>query len=106
MLYVCVILKRKQKMTTLATVSETKVEAAILHIDARLSDWYSYVREEYGVIGSGYSKYNAETEEVEIYYEENGVKCLFRHYWNEDFNISTIYDIWQTEADVNADAIA
>ena len=81
------------------------MENVIAHTNARLENWYFNAKEDYGVIGSGSAKYNAATNEVEIYYNENGVDCCFKHYWHEDFNLSTIFDIWQTEANPENDKI-
>jgi len=77
----------------------------IAHTDARLQNWYENVEREFGVIGSGFSKFNNETNELEIHYTENGVKCCFKHYYHSDFKLSTIFDIWQTEANVENDKI-
>ena len=40
-----------------------------------------------------------------IYYTENGVKYCFKHYWHEDFKINTIFDIWQSDADLENDLV-
>jgi hypothetical protein len=81
------------------------MNAVVNHINARLQDWYAVVKRDYGVVGSGFAKYNNETNEVEIHYIEDSVKCLFKHYWHSDFKIETIFDIWQTEANPEVDAI-
>ena len=75
------------------------------HTNARLQNWYENVKREFGVIGSGFSKFNNETNELEIYYTENGVNCCFKHYYHSDFKLSTIFDIWQTEANIENDKI-
>ena len=86
-------IKRKRKMTNV-----------IAHTNARLENWYFNAKKDFGVIGSGLAKFNSNNE-VEIRYEENGVKCLFKHYWHADFKIDTIFDIWQTEANPENDKI-
>lgn len=81
------------------------MENLVAHTNARLANWYANVKKEYGVIGSGYSKFNKETNELEIYYTENGVNYCFKHYYHTDFKLSTIFDIWQSEADLEKDLI-
>ena len=77
----------------------------ISHTNARLNDWYSQIKRDFGIIGKGYSKFNSNTNELEIYYTENGINYLFKHYWHTDFKINTIFDIWQTEANIENDKI-
>jgi hypothetical protein len=77
------------------------IENLIAHTNARLADWYANAKRDHNVIGSGFAKYNAETNEVEINYVENGVNYLYKHYYHTDFKINTIFDIWQTEASSN-----
>ena len=81
------------------------IENVISYTNARLESWYQSVNEEYGINGSGYSKYNSKTQEFEIYYTENSVKYCFKHYWHEDFKINTIFDIWQSDADLENDLV-
>lgn len=81
------------------------MENLIEYTNARLIDWYANVKREYGVIGHGYSKYNIENNEVEIYYTEDGVNCLFKQYYHPDFKLNTIFDIWSTEASIENDKI-
>lgn len=75
------------------------------YTNARLADWYSNAKRDFGVIGEGFAKFNTDTNELEIYYKEDGVNCLFKHYWHPDFKLHTIFDIWQTEANVDNDKI-
>ncbi|MFN9318985.1 MAG: hypothetical protein ACK58Q_00155 [Chitinophagales bacterium] len=76
----------------------------IAHTNARLENWYFNAKKDFNVNGKGFAKFN-NYNEIEIYYEENGVKCLFKHYWHSDFKIDTIFDIWQTEANPENDKI-
>ena len=81
------------------------MQRTIDHTNARLENWYANVKLEYGVNGSGVATFNKETEEIEIRYEEDGIKCLFSHPYHPDYKISTIFDIWQTEANPDNDRI-
>ena len=76
----------------------------IEHTNARLADWYFNAKKDYNVVGEGFAKFN-DNNEIEIHYTENGVKCLFKHYWHSDFKVNTIFDIWQTEANPENDKI-
>lgn len=82
-----------------------KMENLVAHTDARLSNWYSNAKEDFGVIGNGFSKFNNQTNELEIYYTENGVNYCFKHYYHSDFKLNTIFDIWQTESNTENDKI-
>jgi len=84
---------------------QNKMENVINHTNARLANWYSNVKREYNIDGSGFAKFNNETNEVEIHYTENGVNYIFKHYFHSDFNIDTIFNIWQTEANPETDKI-
>ena len=81
------------------------ITSLVAHTDARLTNWYANAKRDYGVIGSGFSKFNKETEELEIYYTEEGVDCLFKHYVHQDFNLGTIFEVWATKADLEKDKI-
>jgi hypothetical protein len=77
----------------------------IEHTNARLENWYVNAKRDFGVIGKGWAKYNNRTNEVEINYTENGTECIFKHCWHPDFKISTIFDIWQTDANPENDKL-
>jgi hypothetical protein len=79
-------------------------EAILSYTNAKLVDWYYNAKKDYGVIGNGIATLNMDNE-IEIHYEENGVKCLFKHYLDSEFKINTIFDIWQTEANPETDKI-
>lgn len=81
------------------------MENVIQNINRKLNNWYKNAKQEYGVIGRGHAIYNKENNEIEIHYTENGVQCVFKHYWHSDFNKDTIFDIWQTEANPDNDKI-
>ena len=81
------------------------MENLVAHTNARLTDWYANVKRDFGVIGEGFAKFSSKSNELEIYYTENGVSCLFKHYWHSDFKLNTIFDIWQTEANIENDKI-
>lgn len=81
------------------------MENLVAHTNARLTNWYANVKRDFGVIGEGFAKFNSQSNELEIYYTENGVSCLFKHYWHSDFKLNTIFDIWQTEANIENDKI-
>lgn len=81
------------------------MENLVAHTNARLINWYANAKRDFGVIGEGFAKFNAQNNELEIYYTEDGVKCLFKHYWHPDFELTTIFDIWQTEANPENDKI-
>ena len=76
----------------------------ITYTNSKLNDWYINAKKDYGVIGEGFAKIN-DNNEIEIHYTENGVKCVFKHYFHESFKINTIFDIWQVEANVENDKI-
>ena len=84
---------------------QINMQNVIEHTNARLINWYSNVKKDFGVIGEGSATYNKETNEVVINYTEDGVKAMFKHYWDSEFKINTIFDIWATDANVETDKI-
>jgi len=86
-------------------MTNERINNLVEHTNARLITWYANAKRDYGVIGEGFAKFNKETEELEIYYTENGINCLYKHYWHPDFELNTIFDIWQTDANIDDDRI-
>jgi hypothetical protein len=76
----------------------------IAHTNARLENWYFNAKKDFNIEGKGKANLNSENE-VEIHYEENGVKCLFKQYLHPDFKIDTVFNIWQEKANPDNDKI-
>jgi hypothetical protein len=83
----------------------TTIQNTINHTNAKLATWYSNVKLDFNVIGNGKAIYNEHNNEVVINYVENGVKAKWSHYFHQDFNINTIFNIWQTDANIETDEI-
>jgi len=81
------------------------IEDMIDYTNDRLISWYNEAKDSYGVVGKGYTKYNEATNEVEIHYTENGVDCVYKIDWFNDYNIDTVCNMWQREADPEIDKI-
>jgi hypothetical protein len=78
---------------------------SIEYLNAKIANWYTNAKRDYNVNGEGFAKWNAQTEEVEIHYTEDGVRCFWSTPIFDGYTKEVIFNIWMEQANVESDAI-
>ena len=66
----------------------------VTYTNARLTDWYKNLNEEYGVVGEAKCTYNEGTNKIEIKAVENGEELFFSMSFFNHLEVDYYFNVW------------
>lgn len=69
--------------------------------NAKLTEWYKGVKQDYGVNGTAKCTFNKETNQIEIIANEDGEELVFKMDYYQNENVDFYFNSWMEDPNQN-----